>query len=127
MSHERVQCQHGYVLSQCCCTGECAIRLVACRDVPACPAFGPAEFTDDGCRCKCAWCEERNGKPVKAPTTGVRVVKGPDGRYSITGLSEEDMWTLAGGVAFVITESSSYEDTREDQRMLKILNEALPD
>jgi hypothetical protein len=60
MSHERIQCQHGYVLSQCRCMGERVVKLIACRNVPACPAYGPAEFTDEDLRMIMAMCATAN-------------------------------------------------------------------
>lgn len=66
-------------------------------------------------------------EPVTAPTTGVQVVRGEDGHYSLTGLSEDDLWTLYGGVTMVLTESGSDMDLESERRLEKILRDNLPD
>lgn len=60
MKPVRVQCQHGYVLSQTKCLGEPEIRLVACREVPDCPAYAPAPFSDDDLNLIMAMCKTAN-------------------------------------------------------------------
>ena len=70
-------------------------------------------------------CRHCGRKPVKAPTTGVEVLCGSDGRYSITGLSEDDLWTLYGALGYVIANASG--DMSDDQRLEKIIGSVLPD
>jgi hypothetical protein len=55
------------------------------------------------------------------------VVRGEDGHYSLTGLSEDDLWTLYGGVTMVLTESGSDMDLESERRLEKILRDNLPD
>lgn len=60
MTHDRKQCQHGYRENPCSCDTPCDIRLVACRDVPECPAYGPADFTDSDLNLIMAMCKTAN-------------------------------------------------------------------
>lgn len=73
----------------------------------------------------CKHCGRRFTKPVTAPVEPVQVSRGPDGQWSITGLSEDDLWTLWGGLSFILTES--LDDPEAEKRLEKILSAALPD
>jgi hypothetical protein len=65
-------------------------------------------------------------KPVTAPVEPVEVLCGPDGRYSITGLSEDDMYALASALQFTVTGARFDENTAE-RKLEVILWDALPD
>lgn len=82
---------------------------------------------DDGCRCVCKNCQSVSGKPVTAPVEPVQVLCGPDGQWSITGLSEEDLWALSGGLGSVQIHAYSTDDVDVERRLEKIIYDALPD
>lgn len=44
----------------------------------------------------CKHCGREFTKPVTAPVEPAQVLCGPDGQWSITGLSENDLWALWG-------------------------------
>lgn len=64
-------------------------------------------------------------KPVKAPTTAVQVSQGEDGQWSLTGLSEEDLWTLASSLGYAAT--NCFNDTTNLERLAWIIETGLSD
>lgn len=81
-------------------------------------------------RCE-AWCAQypncqhdwSSWRPVTAPVEPVQVSRGPDGQWSITGLSEDDLWTLASSLGYAAT--NCFNDTTNLERLAWVIETGL--